>query len=197
MLLMIALATTAQSKPTGFVDGYGYVDLGLSVKWATCNLGADAPEEYGDYYAWSEIETKYEFTAATSSSYGQTIVDFYDAATANMGSAWRTPTLREFQELLDNCKWTWTKVGDYYGYLVKSRRNGNSIFLPAAGTRVETQYANFGDWGHYWSSDQYQNDPTMAQGFNFYADNCTIVWTYRYYGRTIRPVTNNTDANEK
>lgn len=88
----------------------GYVDLGLSVKWATCNVGARSPEEHGEYYA-------------------------YDDALQLEKDGKRLPSKLEFRELIDNCDWTWTTRNGVNGYKVTSRKNDNSIFLPAAGVR--------------------------------------------------------------
>ena len=100
---------------TGELNGYEWVDLGLSVRWATCNVGASVPSGYGDYYAWGEIETKTEYTEETSLTYGVELGDIsgnsqYDAATANWGEGWRMPTEHEFEELFDECDWEWTSL---------------------------------------------------------------------------------------
>ena len=122
---------------SGTLNGYEYVDLGLSVMWATCNIGADSPEDYGNYYAWGETETKDTYTSSNSVTYGVSMSDFSgsaysDAATANWGSTWRMPTSSEIDELISDCTWTWTTLNDVNGYEVTGT-NGNSIFLPAAG----------------------------------------------------------------
>ena len=164
-----------------------YVDLGLSVKWARCNLGASKPSDYGDYFAWGETEPKTNYTWVTykwiqagksdgryitkyTFDDGQTEGIWYDAdgnfigdnkttldaaddaATANLGSPWRMPTKKEYDELVDNCTWRWTTQDGVNGCEVKSKKNGNSIFLPAAGSRTRSELYNAGSWGHYWSS---------------------------------------------
>ena len=163
-LLCGAWCATAQTAE----NGYEYVDLGLSVKWVACNVGATTPEGYGDYFAWGETTAKemynwntYKWATATydavgtkwtlktlnkyntDDSYGtidnKTVLDLADdAARANRGGAWRMPTNEEWQELIDNCTWTWTTLNDINGFEVKGS-NGNAIFLPAAG------YRNLGD----------------------------------------------------
>ena len=120
------------------INGHEYVDLGLSVKWATCNVGASQPHEYGDYYAWGETTTKNNYTEDNSKTYGKNIGDIsgnpnYDAAAANWGSRWRMPTYTEMKELDDKCTWTWTTENEVNGFKVTGP-NGNSIFLPAAGS---------------------------------------------------------------
>ena len=129
------------------------VDLGLSVKWAGCNVGADSPEEYGDYFAWGETTTKSDYSSSTSITYGLSISELesrgiigadsqlapaYDAATVNWGDDWRMPTLGEIKELIDRCTWEWTSVNGVSGQKVTGPK-GNSIFLPAVGFRLGTE----------------------------------------------------------
>ena len=126
------------SDDTGKINGHEYVDLGLSVKWATCNVGASSPTEYGNYYAWGETTTKSEYTKKNSKTCGISMGDIsgnssYDAARTNWGGSWRLPTKAECQELLDNCKSEWTTVSGVRGRRFTSKKNGRSIFLPAAG----------------------------------------------------------------
>ncbi len=175
------------------INNHEYVDLGLSVKWATCNVGASSPEKYGDYFAWGEIKTKEEYTEANSLTYGKDIADWsgnprYDVARAKWGSTWRLPTEAEIQELIDNCTTEWTTRNGVKGVLVKSKRNGNNIFLPAAGFRYETSLYFTGGLGDYWSSSPYKSYTQGACGLNF--DNEDFVW--RWYGRSsgqsVRPV---------
>ena len=102
-------------------NGYGYVDLGLSVKWATCNVGADSPEDYGDYFAWGETKPKLSYTEEnyTYTDSPETLSSIRDAASVNMGGSWRMPTLKE---LIDKCTWTWTTLNGVEGYEVKSKK---------------------------------------------------------------------------
>ena len=139
-----------------------YVYLGLSVKWAQCNLGATKPEEYGGHYQWAgtrdvsdksiclnNINCPYHTGSGrdsgwskynTKSSYGivdnkTTLEPSDDAATVKLGGAWRMPTDAEWQELIDNCIWTWITINKVEGYKVQSKKTGytdNWIFLPAA-----------------------------------------------------------------
>ena len=168
-----------------------YVDLGLSVKWATCNVGASKPEEYGNYYAWGEINTKDNYSESTSLTYVMELGDIsgnpqYDAATANWGGKWRMPTKEEFQELMDNCKWKWTRINGIKGYKVTSKKNGNSIFLPAAGYRYGTPLYYGGSFGYYWSSSP--DDTINAYRLYFHSGYHSTVWDNRYCGRSVRPV---------
>ena len=155
---------TEQPSSSGNVhNGHEYVDLGLSVKWATCNVGASTSSAYGSYYAWGETSPKssydwesYRFRTSgnsydnvkfskyvTSSTYGPTdnkhsLELSNDVARANWGGSWRIPSDAEWTELRDNCTWTWTSQGGHKGYKVTSKSNSNSIFLPAAGYRDGT-----------------------------------------------------------
>ena len=147
------------SEPTGYHEGYGYVDLGLpsGLKWATCNVGASTPGDYGNYYAWGETSTKFNYDFDNSASYGKSWDDIggnpsRDAARANWGGSWRMPTETEYRELKDNCTWTWTTQNGHKGYKVTGP-NGNSIFLPAAGYRgLVDALDDDGEAGSYWSS---------------------------------------------
>ena len=154
---------------TGTENGYEWVDLGLSVKWATCNVGASKPEEYGDYFAWGEVEPKdyYDWSTYkwcngsyytqtkynTNSSYGtvdnKTQLELSDdAARANWGGSWRMPTTEEQQELINKCTWEWTSQNGVFGRKVIGL-NGKSIFLPAAGFRGSSLYTGSPDYAYY------------------------------------------------
>ena len=194
------------------------VDLGLSVKWAACNLGATKPEEYGDYVAWGETEPKdvywwstykwnssnpYLFTKyCTESTYwdssdpldNKTVLDPEDdAARAKWGGSWRMPTSAEWTELMDNCTWTWTD--NYNGTGIRGRvitaSNGNSIFLPAAGYRDNTNFIDVGSFGYYWSSSLYDT-PIAALHTQISSDSYrSDTGGSRFYGESIRPVYDN------
>lgn len=159
-----ALYVAATVDSIGFVDvnnsvdGHEWVDLGLpsGTKWATCNVGADFPEDYGDYFAWGETTTKYSFTSSNYnySSNPTTLPLDRDAAYNNWGTSWRMPTNAEFSELVDNCTRTWITQNGVEGYKATSKINGNSIFLPAAGYRYDSNWSNAGFGGDYWSSSR-------------------------------------------
>lgn len=201
-----------QENPDTPEETHEYVDLGLSVKWATCNVGATTPEGYGDYFAWGETEPKtdyswstYKYCAGSSSTltkycsqspYGnngftddKTVLDPEDdAATVNWGGAWRMPTEAEQDELRNNCIWNWTTQNGVNGYKVTGP-NGNSIFLPAAGYMYGSSLRNAGSNGYYWSSSLRADYPDSA--YNAYFDSGNAYWSsyfYRYYGRSVRPV---------
>ena len=189
-------------------NGHEYVDLGLpsGLKWATCNVGASSPEEYGNYYAWGETETKDEYTYSNSVTNGRSISDLqsrgiidgnnnltphYDAAAANWGGSWRMPTEAEQQELRNNCTWTWewNTQNNVNGYRVTGP-NGNSIFLPTAGCRIWSSLDYAGDRGLYWSSTPIEsyNDEAWNLYFGNGGGHLTIDYGYRYDGQSVRPV---------
>lgn len=176
----------------GMINGHTAVDLGLSVKWATCNVGATKPEGYGDYFAWGETSPKTSYTEDNCKTWDKSMGDIggdsrYDAATANWGSGWRLPTKRELDELIDNCTWIWTTLNDVDGYEVKSKKNGNSIFLPAAGFCFGDSPYTQGSYGHYWSST-----PCGTGGAYFLlyfgSDGLGTYWSFRDRGYSVRPV---------
>ena len=192
-------------------NGHEYVDLGLSVKWATCNVGATTPEEYGDYFAWGETTPKdyydldtYKYCNGTwdtmtkyctSSYYGtvdnKTTLELTDdAAHVNWGGSWRMPTRAEQEELIDtnNCTWEWITQNGVKGYKVTSKKNGNSIFLPVAGLRSSSRLYDAGSNGFYWSSSLDTSDSGIA--FHFYFNSSNVSWydTSRCCGLSVRPV---------
>ena len=191
---------------------HAYVDLGLpsGLLWATCNVGANNPEDYGDYFAWGETTPKetydwttYQYCNGTSgtltkycnkSNYGYngftddltTLLPEDDAATANWGSDWRMPTNEEWQELYNNTTHTWTTQNGVNGRLFTAS-NGNSLFLPAAGYR-SSGLVNAGSGGHYWSSSLYTGSPNDAWSCYFYSGNFYVFNRSRCYGQSVRGV---------
>lgn len=189
-LLTCFTALQAQNK----IKRHKYVDLGLpsGLKWATCNVGANSPEEYGNCYAWGEIETKKSYTIENSETYKKNHGNIsgnpkYDAAQANWGGTWRMPTKEEFEELLNNCTWEWTAQEGKNGYKVTGA-NGNSIFLPAAGSYHDTGRISDGKYGGYWSATPHESNPQYTHYLNFYEGLHNTLWDNRYRGRSIRPV---------
>ena len=194
---------TESSNLTGSINGHDYVDLGLSVKWATCNVGASSPEMYGNYYAWGETSTRnsyyqdtykfYNSNTGNVSNLGNNISGTkYDAATYYWGSKWRMPTRSELEELLSRCSWTWVTRSGIKGYNVVGK-NGQSIFLPANGEySANDKGAKAGIFGEYWSG-------TFKTTTDFYSHSYALMFTqsarkevegyYRYVGLAIRPVT--------
>lgn len=205
----------------------GAVDLGLSVYWATCNLGASKPEEPGGYYQWAGTEdvtstsiyldwnicpyhtgsdyktgwTKYiplngaSYWSGPGSPDNKAVLDAIDdAAHAKLGGKWRIPTDAEWTELMDNCTWTWT---DNYngtgvkGRIITGRKPGHtdkSIFLPAAEYRGHDYLSNDGLCGDYWSSSLDSGCLLYGRLVFFYSDSVYRDCSDRYYGLSIRPV---------
>lgn len=204
---------TIYVKPT-----FEYVDLGLSVRWATCNVGAEKPEDYGDYFAWGETYEKATYATYDWRHYqwcdndhdymskyctnirhleydNLTTLELKDdAANAWGGGNWRMPTKTELDELRGSCTWTWTTLNGVAGYEVKSKKNGNSIFLPAAGCRKDDSLSKDGSLGYYWSSSLssswsiYPAEEGRAGAFGFDSSGTNWYAGNRCDGQSIRPV---------
>ena len=198
-------------------DNHEWVDLGLSsgTLWATTNVGASKPEEYGDYFAWGETKPKtanYDWSTykwckgdedqltkyCTNSSFGyngfvdnKTELDPEDdAATANWGPEWRMPSTVQIDELCRECDWQWTTRNGVNGYLVKSRRYNLSLFLPAAGLRWDDFFYEVGSYGNYWSRTLYGPLQNSVYIMYFYSD-FVLFWNQRatrFLGLSVRPV---------
>lgn len=184
------------SKEVLDANGHEYVDLGLpsGVKWATCNVGASNPWEYGDYFAWGEVSPKSIYTRENCKTFGKNIGDIsgnpeYDAARANWGGSWRMPTREESHELSRKCSWTWTENNGIKGYKIVGT-NGNSIFLPAAGDRIKEFLDYVGENGSYWSSTPAEGNTENAYDRSFGDKSYGIYDIPRFYGQSVRPVTN-------
>ncbi len=202
-------------------DGvYDYVDLGLpsGTLWATCNIGATSPEDYGDYFAWGETagynDGKTDFNWSTykwcegssstmtkycnNSSYGyngftdnKTELDLEDdAAYVNWGSAWRMPSNEQFEELINSQYTTtrWTTQNGVYGRLITSKSNSNSIFLPAAGYCSDSSLTFMSLKGHYWLRSLYAINPDSGYSLYFDSSDFYAGYSLRYVGRSVRPV---------
>lgn len=172
------------------------IDLGLSVKWASVNVGAERPEDYGGYFAWGETKEKDDYTWEKYLHYNNGYVNIgddiggtdYDVAHVQWGGRWRMPTITEFEELIDNCTWTWTVRDGVNGYEVTGP-NGNSIFLPAAGFRLGSSLDRAGTCGVYWSSSLDTSSSYGARYLYFYSGEYTTGCNYDYEnGQSVRPV---------
>lgn len=207
-IIAIILGSNEQPEPE-----HEWVDLGLpsGTLWATMNIGANAPEEYGDYFAWGETEPKDDYNwntnkwgyydensklhitkYNTNSGYGPVdnkieLDTEDDAAYVNWGSSWRMPTMVQIKELINKCSWEWTTRNGINGYRVIGP-NGNELFLPATGYRYNSSlYYSYFE-GHYWSRDLYDIYPDgayrlrIAEGVR----NCNVY--NRYFGYAVRAV---------
>lgn len=192
--------------------GHEYVDLGLSTKWATCNIGANSPEEYGDYFAWGETEgylsgktlfnwssymycngsynslTKYCDKSHQGTVDNKTILELGDdAANVNWGGNWRMPTREELDELRQKCTWTWTIQNGVNGYKVTSKKNGSFIFLPDASQRINSGLT-VGN-SHYWSSSLSKSSSNnYAICLSFDSSDIEFTGNYRSTGNSVRAV---------
>ncbi|MBQ8070446.1 MAG: hypothetical protein IJ202_06325 [Bacteroidales bacterium] len=209
-LILVSLCSCSKDDAPGKA-----VDLGLSVKWSSYNLGASSPEDFGLYYSWGETETKSTFGDMNYKWYDRSekpitkynYNDRYgtvdnlsqlqrvdDAASVAWGDNWRIPTEKEIKELINNCTWIWGKKNGVVGYTVKSKVNKNSIFLPAGGHYVDDMYynnTNYGDdyrVGFYWSSNIADDSPHRALILGFDIDSQRISIQFRQTGSLIRPV---------
>ena len=215
------LETTEQGPcVSGSYAGHDYVDLGLpnGTLWATCNIGADSPEEFGDYFAWGETKPKSEYSWNTykyanndilhltkycnNSDFGNkgfsdtltVLQPADDAANVNWCGGWQIPTRAQWEELKQNTTSTWAMQNGVEGWLF-SASNGNSLFLPAAGFRYEysLNYSNHnyeGSVGSYWASLLYTDWGTVVNSWYFYFNKmgCYIVYSDRCGGFSVRPV---------
>ena len=195
---------------TNNAQQHEYVDLGLpsGTLWATCNVGANSPEEYGDYFAWGETEPKsiydwntYFDTGRIDETFGTISFKKYlnlselqpedDAATVNWGSDWQIPSLDQLKELCNSSYTTteWTQVNGVNGRKITSKSNGNSIFLPAAGYCYdEGRNHTAGSKGSYWSNSLPCGNSAKANGMDFNSESFSFEPGYRDYGSSVRPV---------
>lgn len=200
MAFPACLSDDDDSKP--IQDAVEYVDLGLpsGLKWATCNLGATKPEEYGDYYAWGETESKttykqnnYKWTKNKKLYTKYNKIDGLkilepgdDAVTAKLGSQWRMPDTKEIEELMTECRWEWTQVNGIKGAKVIGS-NENYIFLPAAGHYEGSEIKEKGNACSYWSSSL-GNKTELANSIRFTSGAPKSSSKDRYFGFSVRPV---------
>ena len=203
-----------------FNNGAGsgsYVDLGLpsGTLWATCNVGANSPEEYGDYFAWGETEgyndgktyfhlstykwcngsyhtlTKYNTSSSCGTVDNETELDLEDdVAYVNWGADWCMPSEEQFREIINSSYTTteWTAQNGVYGRKITSKKNGKSIFLPAAGYRDDSSLGYDGSNGGYWSRTLSSDYPGFARYLYFDSSSVNVYDYHRYNGRSVRPV---------
>lgn len=175
-------------KPEPPANQPNYIDLGLSVLWADRNIGANSPTAYGYYFAWGETKPKKTYSwdnykycqdgdyekltkYCTKNNYGNVdnkvvLAPEDDAAVQNLGNGWRMPTVEEYKELVANCDWKWTEKDGVNGCELTSKKNGNTIFFPAAGEMWPT-LSSAGSDGFYWSSSLGTDYPYSARDLYF------------------------------
>ena len=197
----------------GSGNNHGYVDLGLpsGLLWATCNVGANSPEDYGYYFAWGETQFKYYYDWNTyqfcngsnltltkycnDSDYGYngytdnltTLLPEDDAATVNWGNGWRMPTSQEWLELYTHTSCIWKTQNGVKG-MQFTASNGNSIFIPASGYRIGSNLNRVGSYGYCWSSSLNLDDPQCGWYFYLTSDRYGLGNSSRNYGRPVRAV---------
>ena len=179
--------------PSGIVNGHDYVDLGLSVKWATCNVGAIGPKDFGDVYVWGGQEplergSKYEDgRSAGEKSPGDISGTSRDVARVKWGSRWRMPTKAECEELLENCNFTRVACNGIYGYQATSQKNGKSIFFPDDDSHTNV----YGEWdaATFWTATPGDSGGGVAYhvSVDHYEPTC-LIDEYFHSGRSVRPV---------
>ncbi len=184
------------------------IDLGLpsGTKWACCNMDTDHPENQsptnnGGYYAWGEVETKktydvstyihWDGSAETCNNLGSDIAGTeYDVAHVKWGDSWVMPSYEQQNELKSNCTYEWTTVNGVDGGKLTSKKNGATIFFPAAGGYIynSSLLINAGSAGYYWSSTQWPSSPNSAYHFFFKSSNAVAALFMRFWGMSVRPV---------
>lgn len=188
-------------------NGHEYVDLGLpsGTKWATCNIGASSPSDYGDYFAWGGTTTKTEYTYESCKTWKKNLGDIsgnpqYDVVRTQWGGRWRLPSKTECEELKDKCTWTWTTQGGHKGYKATGP-NGKSIFFAQAGWLSGTSLCKEREYGLYWSSTPDESDTRFAYHLHFnnldHSRPIDVFQGIRSYGFLVRPVCNNTSTKQK
>lgn len=187
------------------INGHEWVDLGLpsGTKWATYNVGAASPDEFGDYYAWGETEPKDEYIDINSLTHRRgtvwlrkngiinedgNLTPEHDIATLSWGEPWRMPTDEEYEELLEYCDWTFTDYNGTNGYLVTGP-NGETVFFVAAGFKQGAEAEYIGDYGDYWSATVVRELIGTACSLGYSSKAYGRRRYARFAGRSVRPVT--------
>lgn len=205
-------------------NGYEYVDLGLpsGTLWATCNVGADKPTDFGLYFHWGDTKgyskdqvgtgdgkkkfaddwSDYKFGVTPNftkyNAYGATLELVDDAANANMGGDWHMPTPKQVLELIDNTTTTWTTLDDVNGRLFTSKKDSSkSIFIPAAGYACDGSVKGIGDEGDVWSSMLGTGYASNGYDLNFFSDNANLFDDGRGFGLSVRGVIDKKHDNSK
>lgn len=208
--MFVAVCSFAQNA-----SKHQYVDLGLSVKWATCNIGATKPEERGEFFSWGETENKrknnwdtYKYSEGSKKSLTKycsnpdyawhglvdsvSVLDLEDdVAHMKWGGTWRIPTKAQIDELLENCTWEWTTLNEVNGYKVTSKKPGytdRSIFLPVTGKYEDGKVFNYRSHGYYWSRNCGTITSEIAYTLEVYTKGASAEMQSRCESLAVRPV---------
>ena len=204
LFLLSSVTICAQTTVSRGVpkDGHYMVDLGLSVKWATCNVGADYPEEYGRLFSWGETQPKQnydektykyyqkkmfsegEYTKYNNSDGKRRLEKSDDCASVQWGGAWRMPTLNEAEELIEKCRWEKCSINGISGTKVIGP-NGNSIFIPYAGRSYDKNLIESGEAGFFWTSSLSDFETAIGIRIEYKGGRYNVG---RTCGHSIRPV---------
>lgn len=210
-IIIASIRLSAQhTEASGTINEHPYIDLGLSVKWATMNIGAEYETDYGNSYAWGEVKPKGFFAWKTyfdsKDQQGKSFKIYrvggkmkissnsdHDAARANWGGTWRLPTIEEMTELIEKCVWTWKSSPVGSGYIVTGP-NGNSIFLPASGSNEGYYKKKENNGGYYMTNSISSKSPDCPMILGFYVDDDfssgpkVYSFSNRSYGISVRAV---------
>lgn len=212
------IPTILNHKGWEVYEHHDYVDLGLpsGTLWATCNIGATAPEEFGNFYAWAETETKntywnnnYKWGEPNKYTkyvcYGENGLNYFtdnktkidsedDVAHVIWKRSWHLPDSDQFKEMVDNCRWSFNTINNIYVFIGESKINGNRIILPAADSFTYKQFVfpcEYSNYACYWTCnlhDTQHSNVGIAYTFRSNPDNTGMLYDERYYGHTVRPV---------
>ena len=195
-------------------QNHEYVDMGLSVKWATSNIGVEKQENNGNYYAWGAVQnkppydkesyiwwnsetesyTKYFVSSELGEGDNKMVLDSEDdIASLLWKGAWRIPTKEEWDKLKTECEWIWTEMSGVKGYVVINKSRDNYIFLPATGYYFENSTHLIGQAGYYWANSLKSGSSEDASYFYFYSDRLLSGYHERYAGHTVRAVIDKTE----
>lgn len=212
LFVLIPLCLCSGKSPGDPPTGVAAVDLGLpsGTKWANINVGATNPEDNGSYFSWGEITTKSDYKWGSYKYFQNqgkarflkynTLPDYGDvddkvelelsddAASQSWGGKWHIPSIEDFEELISNCTCVWSSLNGKKGYKITSKKNGKSIFLPAAGGMSGSSLGLADSWGCYWSSSLTVDLVGRAYYLEFRSSEITANADYRFMGFPIRPV---------
>lgn len=206
-VLCVVLWSCSPNNPED--NSISAVDLGLSVKWGSCNLGASSPEDYGGHYAWGEITEKRSYTVENYAFFDTSLLGQfknigtdisgtdYDVAHVQLKGNWHMPTKEEWAELREKCTWTYTNRNGVIGYQVTGP-NDKSIFIPTAGYRLDTTLYYTNAVGSYWTASSLSTPNLISRAYavEWEGDNTEDYEAHntseeRFMGLSIRPVCGN------